>query len=84
MSVANALNFFESDHESQEDHRSVASGFTRKSNSRLRSNLHISGSPFVNEEAYDGRSNCSSRQDWRVEQDSPPRFQTGPSGFAQG
>ena len=83
MSVANDLNLLESDHES-EDHRSVALGSTMRSNSHLRSDLHISGLSSQNEEDNDARSHYSSRHDWRVEQDSPPQDQTGASGFAQG
>ena len=80
ISVLNALNLFEeSDHKSREDCQSVASGSTRRSNSQLRSNLHLSR----DEDDNDARSNRSSRHKQRVEQCSPPRSQAGASGIAQ-
>ena len=80
ISVVNTLNLFEeSDHESREDCQSVASGSTRRSNSQLRSDLHLSG----DEDDNDARSNRSSRHKQRVEQCSPPRSQAGASGIAQ-
>ena len=61
--MASDLNLFESDHKSQEDGQSLASGSTtpsgRKSKNFLRSNLHMSGLSSENEEVNDEGSHHS-------------------------
>ena len=81
MSVANTLNLLkDSDHESQEDHQSVASGSDRRLNSQLRSDLHLSG----DEDYNNARSNHSSRHEQEVKQRSLPRSRAFASGVAHG
>ena len=86
--MVNNLDLLESDHESQEDGQSQASGSTvttgRRSNNCLRGDLHMSGLSSENDEADDGGSQHSFRQDQRVEQSSTQKSLTGPSGFFQG